>query len=297
MATCVDYGAMVQLYLDDELTGSDQREFLAHLENCADCKRQLEELRTLSRRIRQARPQVSAPASLRKRILEQAAHAEKAGASKEEEPAAGPRTRKPAGKWTSPKLSWLPIAIAAMVCLAAGASLSIPHLRREANAASFIDTAIVAHRSLANASMPLDVQTGSTKAVATWFASRVPFNFRVPNAGIASDDTARYVLTGGRLLTFGGEQAALLAFQMPNDTVSVLIAPANKAPAMGGKVTQSSGIGFHSMERDDLHVVTWENKDLVYALTFSNKMPAQHNCSSCHDAAKPSGSALLEEPR
>lgn len=296
MATCVDYGAMVQLYLDDELTGSDQREFLAHLENCADCKRQLEELRTLSRRIRQARPQVSAPASLRKRILEQAAQPEKAGASTEE-PAAGPRIRKPAGKWSSSKLSWLPIAIAAMVCLAAGASLTIPHLRREANAESFIDTAIVAHRSLVNASMPLDVRTDSTNAVATWFASRVPFNFRVPNAGIASDDTARYVLTGGRLLTFGGEQAALLAFQMPHDTVSVLIAPANKAPAMGGKVTQSSGITFHSTERNDLHVVTWENKDLVYALTFSNKMPAQHSCSSCHDAAKPSGSALLEEPR
>jgi len=297
MATCADYCAMIQLYLDDELIGSDKREFLTHLQGCADCRQQLEELSALSRRIRQARPKIVASAALRKRILEQAAHPKEAAAP-DGEPAAGPGNPKVAGKWSSPKFLWLPVAIAAMVCLAAGASISIPHLRREAKAESFIDTAIVAHRSLANASMPLDVQTDSTRAVATWFTSRVPFKFRVPNAGIASDDTARYVLTGGRLLTFGGEQAALLAFQMPNDTVTVLIAPAKKAPAMGGKVTQSSGIAFHSMERDDLRVVTWENQDLVYALTFSNKMAAaKHGCSSCHNAADSSKSALLEAPR
>jgi anti-sigma factor RsiW len=301
MAICADYSAMIQLHLDHELTGSDEQEFVAHLENCESCKRELEELKTLSQRIRQARPQVSAPASLRKRILEQAAHRdrEKEDQEKEEAPQntrnAPLQLRKAAGKWRFSKLSWLPMAIAAMVFLAAGASLSIPHLRGQANAESFIDTAITAHRSLTNASMPLDVRSDSSKAVAAWFTARVPFPFRMPNAGMASDDTAKYVLTGGRLMTFGGEQAALLAFQTPDDTVSVLISSGKKAQAKGGKETQSSGITFHSKDRNDLHVVTWENKDLVYALIFPNHPNRKYTCSTCHEGAKASETATLDQ--
>jgi anti-sigma factor RsiW len=297
MTACDDYNAAIQLYLDDELTGSDQQELLAHLENCISCKRELEELRGLSSRIRQSRPQVSAPNSLRARILEQAAHREQElGKVHRAEQTAASQISKPAGKRSSPRRPWLPMAIAAMLCLVAGLPFSISHLRREADASRFIDTAIVAHRGLTNASMPLDVQSDSAEVVRRWFASKVPFPFRMPNAGIASDDTAKYKLTGGRLLTFGGEQAALLAFQMPNDTVTVLIASGKKAEARGGNVTYSSGIRFHSTDRDDLHVVTWENKGLVYALIFSNKMANKRACAACHEATKAPEAATLGKP-
>ena len=300
MAMCADYSAMIQLHLDNELTGSDEREFLAHLENCASCKQELLELKSLSQRIKQARPLVTAPISLRKRILEQAAHRDLGQRIQEKQEApsngqnADSQLRKPAGKWSLPKFTWFPMVIAAMVFLVAGASLYIPHLRGHANAESFIDTAIMAHRSLTNASMPLDVQSDSSKAVAAWFAGRVPFPFRMPNAGIASDDTARYVLTGGRLMTFGGEQAALLAFRTPDDTVSLLISSGKKAQAKGGKETQSSGITFHSRDRNDLHVVTWENKALVYALIVPNRANRKYTCSSCHEGAKASETAALD---
>ena len=303
MAMCADYSAMIQLHLDNELTGSDEREFLAHLENCASCKQELLELKSLSQRIKQARPLVTAPISLRKRILEQAAHRDldqgQRIQEKKEAPSNGknadPQARKPAGKWSLPKSTWFPMVIAAMVFLVAGASLYIPHLRGHANAESFIDTAIMAHRSLTNASMPLDVQSDSSKAVAAWFAGRVPFPFRMPNAGIASDDTARYVLTGGRLMTFEGEHAALLAFRTPDDTVSVLISSGKKAEAKGGKETQSGGITFHSRDRGNLHVVTWENKALVYALIFPNHVNQKYTCSSCHEGAKSSETAALSQ--
>jgi anti-sigma factor RsiW len=295
MATCASYGAIIQFYLDDELSGSDRQKLESHLSNCSDCRQELDELRALSRQIRQTRPKMSAPASLHERIRELAAHQEQ---ERKEAPGKAQtmafRPYKPAGKRSFPKLVRLPVAIAAMLCLFAGVSLSISHLRREAAAESFIDTAILAHRGLTDASMPLDIRSDSSKTVTTWFNQKVPFPFRMPNSGIASDDTAKYVLTGGRLLPFAGERAAMLAFRTPDDTVSVLISSGNKAIANGGKITHSDGITFHSRDRDDLHVVTWENMNLVYALVTSNKTSGSHTCSSCHEGAKPAQSAALK---
>jgi anti-sigma factor RsiW len=298
MAICADYSAMIQLYLDDELTGSDLQELLAHLEICASCQRELEDLRTLSRRIKEARPRVAAPVSLRKRILEQAARQDPPRKeAPAEEPIATPQAKKPAGIRSISRGPWLPMLIAAMLCLVSGASLSIPHLRRNMNAQRFVNTAIVVHRGLVDASMPLDVKSDSSQVVASWFASRLPFTFRMPEDGIASPDTANYVLEGGRLVTFGGEKAALLAFRTPNDTASVLIASAKKAQAVGGTVSYSSGITFHNADSNDLHVVTWENKQLVYALIFSNKNAHHSTCSTCHEGAAPSPTAMLNEAR
>lgn len=155
------------------------------------------------------------------------------------------------------------------------------------------------HRGLTNASMSLDVKSDSPQVVSAWFSNRVPFPFYMPNAGIASDDTAKYKLLGGRLMTFQGEQAATLAFQMSNEIISILIASGKRARARDGKLTYSEGVGFHSMNRDDLHVVTWENKGLVYALFFPGSMANGSNkptCSTCHEQAVPAATAMLDNP-
>lgn len=300
MATCGEYKTMIQLYVDNELTGSDLEELLSHLEECANCRQEVEELRALSAQIKQARPQVAAPASLRERILKQAAEQ---AAQQEEQKKKIPGTdqalpfpgRTEANKPRSQK-PWLAAAIAAMLCLVAGASLLVPHMRRDANARNFVDTAVMAHRGLVEASMPLEIRSDSPKVVSAWFADKVPFSFRMPDAGIASEDTAKYKLTGGRLLTFGGEPAALLSFRMENDPVCILIASGRKAEARGGKVTYSNGIQFHSMDRDNLHIVTWENKALVYALIFSNPAANKRSCSSCHETAAAPSTAMMDDP-
>ena len=306
MASCGEYKTMIQLYADDELTGSDRQELLSHLETCADCRREMEELKEFSGQIRKARPQITTPVALRARILKLTAEQQKQEKKKAleteaiAEQAVIPFISRPAStRQPMARRRWFPAAIAALLCIGAGLSFSIPHLRREANSRSFIDTAIVTHRGLTNASMSLDVKSDSPQTVSAWFSNRVQFPFRMPNAGIASDDTAKYKLLGGRLTTFQGEQAALLAFQMPNETITILIASGKKAGARDGKLTYSDGIGFHSMDRDDLHVVTWENKGLVYALTFPGAMANGSNkrtCSTCHEQAAPNATAMLDNP-
>src|SRR5258708_39780138 len=69
----------------------------------------------------------------------------------------------------------------------------------------------------------LDVQSSSPDVVAAWFAHRVSFTFRMPNAGIAADDRAKYTLAGGRLVKFRGEPAALVEFRMPSNRISLLV--------------------------------------------------------------------------
>src|SRR5215469_10466398 len=192
MADCAEYSAMIQLYIDDELTRSEQQELLSHLETCASCRQEMEELKALSSRIRRARPLTSAPAALRERILKQAEQ-EKKKVPDDDQCMVLPINNS-VDKQLRRKVLWLPAAVVAMLCVVAGAFL-FSHLRRQANASSFVDTAVVAHRSLTDASMPLDVQSDSPKVVAAWFASRVPFPFRMPNAGIASEDLAKYKLT------------------------------------------------------------------------------------------------------
>jgi anti-sigma factor RsiW len=285
---------MIQLYLDNELTGSDEQELLTHLESCANCRQEVEELKAFSSRIKQVRPFATAPTALRERILQQTGEQEKKKDT-EGQNVVVPLTSVPTTGSSRPKRMWFPAAIAAMLCLAAGLSFLVPHLHREAAAKSFIDTAIMAHGGLSNANMPLDVQSDSPQVVSDWFASRVSFPFRMPNDGIASDDNAKYKLAGGRLMTFSGEPAALLEFKMQNDTVSVLIASGKKAQARGGRITYSSGIRFHSTDRDGLHIVSWENKKLVYGLIFSNTSQ-KHGCSSCHAGAEASSlTAMLDK--
>jgi anti-sigma factor RsiW len=170
-----------------------------------------------------------------------------------------------------------------MLLLLVGGLLTGSRLRVESNADRFIATAIDSHRSLSDAALQLDVQSDSPGAVSAWFSQRVSFPFRMPNAGIAANDLAKYKLRGGRLVTFGGERAALLVFQLSQELVTVLITPDRQARAIGGHVTYSDGIQFHAMDRDRLHVVTWENKNLTYALTSNTTGSAARPCSTCHE--------------
>ncbi|MCU1247863.1 MAG: hypothetical protein JWQ49_892, partial [Edaphobacter sp.] len=51
-----DYGATIELYLDNELIGPDLEEFRAHLEACAACRVELEVREEISRLLHRTRP-------------------------------------------------------------------------------------------------------------------------------------------------------------------------------------------------------------------------------------------------
>jgi anti-sigma factor RsiW len=254
-----DYGVMIQLLIDDELTGQEREDLISHINDCASCQEELEEAQAFSARVRSARPQVEAPAALREKILSNINNSTK----------------------RSVRAYWMPLAAAAMFLVAVGLVLSLSYLRQESRAMSFVGTAIGEHRISGNY-RSLDVESSSPVVVTAWFAQRVSFPFRMPNDGIASDDRAKYTLAGGRLVTFAGQPAALVEFRMQNNHISLLVTSDKLATATGGKVTRSGGLRFHASDQGDLHVATWNNKGLTYALISPVAMGSSRSCSSCH---------------
>ena len=274
-----EHRELLQLYLDGELSGSDQEEFLRHVEGCTSCQEDMQEIRAFSARLTSTNPFEAAPATLRERIAAKLAENQSnASLSPSGVVRAMPaRPRQRLARTLGP--------IAALLCVSIGGSLIIPQVRAESKANSFVATAIDTHRALADEGAQLDVSSDSPEVVSAWFAGRVSFPFRMPNAGIASEDGAKYRLRGGRLVMFAGQRAAELSFQMPGEIVSVLIIPDKSAKARGGEVTYSDAIRLHSMDRGSLHVVTWENKTLTYALISTGVSKGGRSCSTCHEGA------------
>lgn len=275
MSSCDEHRANIPLLVDGELAQEDYDHLVAHLEHCAACRLALEEEQTLSARIKTARPQISAPDSLRASVerLLHGAEAVATGSSPAPLGSASLRSLRPL------------LALAAVLLVVAGTAYALHH-HRQRNNEVIIQAAIMAHQQLDTKATPLDISSDSPDAVTSWFASRVSFPFHMANAGIASDSRANYKLDGGRLLTIGSERAALVSFHIPHEEVSMLVTPQRVFTASGGKVVISDGIALHTSDRDSIHTVTWNNRGLGYVLIANTSMTDPHTCATCHQGAK-----------
>src|SRR3984885_1886113 len=277
-----DYGVTIELYLDKELIGPDLEEFRAHLEACAACRVELEMREELSRLLHRSRPLYSAPAALRDRVM-RATELMPSSA-----PYALPRLRRRILRvLTRPVQSagrgvrhW-PMLVAAILLVAAGL-LPIPGILRQVSANSYIEAAVAAHRSSLNGGLPLEIKSESPSAVTAWFAGKVPFNFRLPEAAEEVGHEQIYRLTGGRLVNYKDGYAALVSYQMQQQTISLLVASSKSAIAAGGEEVPSGGIVFHYSKQMGFAVITWSTHGLTYALVSSLPGSGRQSYMVCH---------------
>jgi mycothiol system anti-sigma-R factor len=277
-----DYGAIIELYLDKELSGPDREEFRAHLEECEACRAKLEAGEELSRLLHRSRPLYSAPDALRDRVIRTTKLFPSSA------PYTPPRLRKLILKVLPRPLQsagvglhrW-PVLVAAILLVVAGL-LPVPGILRRASANSYIEAAVAAHRSSLNGSLPLEIKSESPSAVAAWFAGKVPFNFRLPEAAEAAGHEQVYRLTGGRLVNYKDGYAALVSYQMQQQTISLLVASSKSAVAAGGEEVPSGGIVFHYSKQAGFAVITWSTHGLTYALVSSLPGSGRKSCMVCH---------------
>ena len=277
-----DYGAIVELYLDKELTGPDLEEFRAHLETCAACRVELEMREELVRLLHRSRPLYSAPDALRDRVMRTT---ELLPSSALYTP---PRLRRrilrvlarPVQSAGRGVRHW-PMLVAAILLVAAGL-LPIPGILRQVSANSYIEAAVAAHRGSLNGSLPLEIKSESSSAVSAWFAGKVPFNFRLPEAAEEVGHEQVYRLTGGRLVNYKGGYAALVSYQMQQQTISLLVSSSKSAAAAGGEAVPSGGIVFHYSKQMGFAVITWSTHGLTYALVSSLPDSGRQSCMVCH---------------
>jgi anti-sigma factor RsiW len=277
-----DYGATIELYLDKELIGPDLEEFRAHLEACAACRVELEMREELSRILHRSRPLYSAPDALRDRVMRTTELMPSSA------PYASPRLRRrilrvlarPVQSAGRGVRHW-PMLVAAILLVAAGL-LPIPGILRQVSANSYIEAAVAAHRSSLNGGLPLEIKSESPSAVTAWFAGKVPFNFRLPEAAEEVGHEQIYRLTGGRLVNYKDGYAALVSYQMQQQTISLLVASSKSAIAAGGEEVPSGGIVFHYSKQMGFAVITWSTHGLTYALVSSLPGSGRQSCMVCH---------------
>jgi hypothetical protein len=284
MQDCGDHSVSVQLYLDNELSGGELEDFLAHLETCVPCEETIQVQRELSRLLYRSRPLYSAPDMLRARLLASTSQPRTAESSA----AAGLASRvATVFVELSRSISARPRrweALAALALILAVSALLFPQLLRRSNAAGYVEAAVAAHRSFLEGKLPLEVQSDSASTVTAWFTGKVPFVFRLPNSGATSAQGPVYRLVGGRLVNYRGGYAALVAYQAKQEKISLLVTSSQAAAAAGGEAVPSGGITFHYSKQANFNVIAWSNHGLTYALVSSLPGSGRQSCLVCHQS-------------
>jgi anti-sigma factor RsiW len=282
MKDCGGDHMTVQLYLDRELSGREREEFLAHLEECETCRAELQAGEELSDLLYRSRPLYSAPNALRQQVMQMMDR------SLSSVPSAPSRPRK-----SIPKILARPLqvasrgarhwpALAAAILLIAAGLLPVLGILRQANANSYIETAVAAHRSSLSGNLPLEIQSESPSVVSAWFAGKVPFNFRLPSSAQEPGHQQVYRLTGGRLVSYKNGYAALVSYEMQQQKISLLVASIKSAVAAGGEEVPSGGILFHYSKQAGFTIITWSTHGLTYALVSSLPGSGRQSCLVCH---------------
>jgi hypothetical protein len=283
MNSCDEYAIKALRYLDNALEGLELENFLSHLDSCASCRAHLDAEKELSATLHRSRPLYSIPAALRDRLT----------AAVIESPAAsGPhdsiyqRASRILGGRLSGSLqllgSWRVLAPAALAIVLSLAV--VPNIERQVQAASYIETAIVTHRSYINGDLRQGVESSSPEQVTAWFAGKVPFDFRLPAAESDPEKDLVYRLKGATLVNYKGSPAALVTYATQNDKISLLIDSSKSAVVAGGEEIRFGKLTFHYYNDSGFRVITWSNHGLSYALVSSVSGPARKSCLVCHQS-------------
>jgi anti-sigma factor (TIGR02949 family) len=282
MNRCDEHAVDILLFLDNSLSGNQLKNFQAHLAACPDCASRLAEERALSSALRKTRPLYSAPEALRARVAEIAALESRARSWELDRPR---KARSPRFSWSlrdifQPVLNWKTFAAATLAFVLS--LILVPGAVQRARAASYAHTALATHRSYLAGDLPLQVQSDSPEVVTAWFAGKTAFHFQLPVSQPAPNDQPVYRLQGGRVVSYGGHDVAMVAYEMPNEKVTLLVASSEFAAARGGEEVRSEGLTFHYRTGEGFNVITWTNHNLTYALVSSLSGSAQHSCMVCH---------------
>jgi mycothiol system anti-sigma-R factor len=279
MKACEEHSHNVPLYLDDELRGQELQDFRAHLSDCVACREQLQQEQEFSDLLHRSRPLYRAPYELRARVVAQ--HTSLSSQMPDRLP--GPLLEFVRQPLRNAKLAVYPWrALAAMALVVVLGMIFIPTIVSNARAATYIDTALTTHRSYLDGRLPLEIETNSPEEVTTWFAGKVPFDFRLPTSQSFPNDQPVYRLIGARLVTFKGSYAALVTYAMKNEHISLLIASSKSAPASGGEEIRSGALTFHYHTKAGFNVITWSTHGLTYAQVSSLHTSAHQSCLVCH---------------
>jgi anti-sigma factor (TIGR02949 family) len=214
---CATCEAMVDVYLDGEMTAAESAQFERALESCPECRRRLDEARETQRLLRDL-PVEPAPDLLRARIERELRAA--AGGSR-------PVARRPA--------RWMAMAASLVVAIGfgwLGGTLSSQSGRDT-------DELVAGYLRVASSEHAVDVVSSDRHTVKPWFAGRIDYS--PPVHDLAADG---FPLLGGRLDVYDGRKVAVLVYGHNKHKVALTLWPAASGNGTPADVTLHDGFSM-----------------------------------------------------
>ena len=245
---CKDTPELIHPYLDGELDPTPSAELAAHLRDCPDCTRIVEEQRALSKAIGQAAPRYKAPEALRARIADALA-AEIASESRPSPTATPPQPVGGAGPWR-------PLALAASLALAIIASSGVTaYFTVPSEQDRLVQDLVGGHIRSLMADHLTDVLSSDQHTVKPWFHGRIDLS--PPVDDLAADG---YPLIGGRIDYLDQRPVAALVYRHGKHPINLFVLPANAAKL--GRSEDFSEHGYNVLHWTHGDMSLWAVSDL-----------------------------------
>jgi len=245
---CNEARPLLDANADHELPAPDAQRVQQHIESCDACRRESENLHTLSASLR-AQPYYRAPDALRARILA----ALPAGDTVAHEPIEAPRaTAQPRPKrswlrnwlngWWRPQgamgwpgggagsgaaigQGWLVALVVALGAVAVGVTMN---LHRPAQGGAFSDELVESHVRAQMSGHDIDVISTDRHTVKPWFNGRIDYS--PPVEDLAANG---FPLEGGRLDYIAHQRVAVLVYRYQKHIIDVYVFPEARSADAG----------------------------------------------------------------
>ena len=149
----------------------------------------------------------------------------------------------------------------------------------KSRANNYIETAIAAHRSFLNGSLPLEVQSESPSVVIAWFAFHFPSSSQFCG-GIGTRTSLS--ADGGRLVSYKRWVCCPNCISDEAEKISLLVSSSRSAVAAGDEMIPPGVIIFQSSKQASFNVITWSTHGLTYAVVSSLPGSGRQSCMVCH---------------
>ena len=228
---CPTCEAMVDAYVDGELTASESADFERALESCPECRRRLEAVRTMSSLLRDL-PAEPAPDLLRARIERELRTI--AGASRGRLPGAGLR-------WGAMAAS---LIVAVSIGWLGGSLVGQGGRQTDELVAGYIRVAMSEHG--------VDVASSDRHTVKPWFAGRIDYAPPVHDLTAAG-----FPLVGGRVDIVDRRKVAVLVYRHNQHRIALTLWPSSSPGNSAATVRQRDGFAVAEWRHDgfDMHAV------------------------------------------
>ena len=224
---CPTCEAMVDAYIDGELSATESAAFERATETCPKCRRRLEEARAMGGLLRELAPE-PAPDLLRAKVE---------------------RELRAIARRPAERLRWMAMAAGLIVAVSVGWIGGTFTGRPGVGDGELVAT----YMRVASSDHPVDVASTDRHTVKPWFAGRIDYS--PPVHDLTSDG---FPLEGGRLDVVAGRKVSVLVYRHNQHRVALSLWPATGSGNTTPKVIERDGFTLVEWRHDgfDMHAVS-----------------------------------------